>query len=141
MSVEVTAYWEGGYRCRVPVRDFEIVVDEPAEYGGTDAGPMPTEVFVTSLASCFTLAVAHAAKKRDIVLPDLAVTVNAEYQALRFSRLRVEVRSSHPREILESLLEPAIGYCYVTNTLRGAPEMDFVVGHGPVTPAPAPPPG
>ena len=141
MSVEVTAYWEGGYRCRVPVRDFEIVVDEPAEYGGTDAGPMPTEMFVTSLASCFTLAVAHAAKKRDIVLPDLAVTVNAEYEGLRFSRLRVEVRSSHPREVLESLLGPAIGYCYVTNTLRGAPEMDFVVGHDPVTPVPTLPPG
>jgi len=75
------------------------------------------------------------------VLPDLAVTVNAEYEGLRFSRLRVEVRSSHPRDILESLLEPAIGYCYVTNTLRGAPEMEFVVGHDPVTPAPTPPPG
>ncbi len=102
---------------------------------------MPTEVFIASLASCFMMAVAYAARKSGIELPDLAVTVNADYEGMRFSKIRVEVRSSHPREILESLLGPAIGYCYVSNTLRGAPELEYVVGESPITPAPAPPRG
>ena len=36
--MELTAYWEGDYRVRVPVRGFEIVSDEPSEWGGNDEG-------------------------------------------------------------------------------------------------------
>src|SRR5712692_592719 len=99
--MKVDAYWEGGYACRIPVRGFEVRVDEPPMYGGTDTGPMPTELFLSSLAACFTLAVAHAARKRGVELPDLAVRVEGDYGRLRFDRIRVEVHSSHPKEELE----------------------------------------
>lgn len=129
--MEITAHWEGGYRVRVPVRGFDIISDEPEMYGGTDAGPMPTELFVSSLAVCFTMAVYHAFQKRGVELPDLAVNVVADYEGLRFSRLRVEVRSSHPREDLEAILPRAINYCYVSNTLASNCDIDYVVGDGP----------
>lgn len=136
--MEITAYWEGGYRCRVPIRSFEVRADEPPEAGGTDAGPMPTELFLASLAVCFTMAVHHAARKRGMELPDLAVRVRGDYEGLRFSRLRVEIHSRHSREELEAILELAISYCYVSNTLREKPEMDFVVAEEPLTHAPLP---
>lgn len=140
-TLEVVAHWEGGYRCTLPVRQFEITVDEPPSAGGTDTGPMPTEVFLASLASCFTLSVYHAARKRSIELPDLSVRVSGLYKGLRFDRLTVEVTSTHPREEMETLIEPAIRYCYVSQTLRNQPEVEYVVADGPVTPAPPPPPG
>lgn len=127
MTVRLTAYWEGGYRCRVPVRDFELVTDEPPESGGDDAGPMPTELLVASLATCFAAAVAHAARKRGIVVPDLDVTVDAEYAGTRLSALRVEVRSTLSRETLEPLVERARSYCYVSNTLLTTPQLDVVM--------------
>ena len=138
-AMELTAYWEGGYRCRVPVRDFQVVADEPSQYGGTDLGPMPTELFLASLATCFAMAVHHAFGKRDVELPDLSVRVEADYDGLRFGRIRVEVRSSHPPEEIEAVMQRAISYCYVSNTLLKPPEMEFVVGDGPFTP-PQPPP-
>lgn len=139
--MEITAYWEGGYRCRVPVRDFEIVIDEPSQYGGTDEGPMPTELFLSALASCFAMAVYHVFRKRGVELPDLAVRVDADYGGLRFERIRVEVHSSHPRDEIEALLHRAISYCYVSNTLRGQPDMEFVVGDGSLIHRPAAPQG
>jgi uncharacterized OsmC-like protein len=126
--VEVTARWEGAYRCRVSARQFELQVDEPPTHaGGTDTGPQPTELLLASMASCFALAVAHAAAKRGIVLADLAVTATGEYDGLRFGAIRVEVRSSHPRSELAVLVERAKQFCYVSNTLRGHPELEYVV--------------
>ena len=138
--MEITAYWEGGYRCRVPVRGFEIVADQPEQDGGTDVGPTPTEMFLASLASCFTMAVYHAFRKRDVEVPDLSVRVDADYEGLRFDRIRIEVHSSYPREEIEALLDRAISYCYISNTLRKQPSMEFSVGDGSLIYRPAAPP-
>jgi uncharacterized OsmC-like protein len=125
--MQVTAVWEGGYRVRVPVRGFEVVSDEPPRFGGTDAGPMPTELFLSSFAVCFTMAVYHVFRKAGADLADLAVTVSGEYEGTRFRKLRVEVSSSHPREQLEEILPRARSYCFVSNTLASAPEVEYLV--------------
>ncbi len=126
--MEITAYWEGGYRCRVPVRAFEIVSDEPPEAGGTDAGPAPTELLLASLASCFAMAVAYAARKQGIGLADLAVRTRGHYLGLGFDRISVEIISSHPRQKMQELVERAKSYCYVSNTLRTEVRLDYAVG-------------
>jgi len=127
--VEVTAYWSGGYRCRVPIRQFELNADEPETVaGGTDTGPTPTELLLASLATCFTMALAHIARKRRVDLPgDLSVTAAGEYAGPGFGALRVEVRCSHPPGDLAQLLEWAAGICYVSNTLRNAPKVEYVI--------------
>jgi uncharacterized OsmC-like protein len=113
---------------RTEVRGFEIRSDEPPEYGGDNTGPMPTELFLASLASCFGMAVVHAARKQGIDLPDVTVRVTGSYEGQRFARIRVEVVSSHPREQIEPLLKRAISYCYISNTLLRQPQMEFVIG-------------
>jgi putative redox protein len=127
--VEVTAYWSGGYRCRVPIRQFELLADEPESVdGGTDTGPMPTELFLASLATCFTMSLAHIARKRRVELPDdLRVTAVGDYSGPGFGALRVEVRSSHPAEEVQQLLEWAAKVCYVSNTLRNLGPLEYVV--------------
>ncbi len=87
------------------------------------------------------MAMAHAAKKRDVELPDLSVTVRGEYKGLGFKRLTLEAVSSHQREDLDRFLEQAIRYCYITNTLLRTPEVEFRVRGGKVIHAPPPPPG
>ncbi|WP_371478918.1 OsmC family protein [Kitasatospora sp. NBC_00315] len=41
-----------GDRYEIVVRGHRLVVDQPVEAGGQDAGPTPTELFAASLASC-----------------------------------------------------------------------------------------
>jgi putative redox protein len=127
----ITTYWEGGYRCRIPVRKFEIIADEPPEDGGTDTGPAPTDLFLAALGSCFTMAVYHAAKKRSVELPDLAVTTTGTYEGLRFAEIKVEVVSSHPREELQRFVDKAITWCYVSNTLNSNVKLDYVISEAP----------
>lgn len=121
------ATWEGNYRCRVKMSTSDLIIDEPVSAGGGGAGPPPTEVFLASLASCFTLAVHHVARKRDITLPDLVVRVVGDYDGPRFVRLVVEVTSTMAAEELEPLLARAAAVCYVSNTLRAVSEVEVVL--------------
>ena len=95
------------------------MVDEPPGVGGTGLGPMPTDLLLASLSSCYALALAWAARKRGFELPDLAVTATGTYQGARFASLALTVTTSLDAEQASTLLEPASRVCYVSNTLAG----------------------
>jgi uncharacterized OsmC-like protein len=124
----VEARWQGGLSASVTARDHEIVADEPEAFGGGNAGMMPTELFFAGLSSCFCLAVAHVAAKRDIELPGLRVTVDAERvgKELRYSRLRVEVSAVRGDHDLAALVERAKPFCWVSNMLSDDLEVSYV---------------
>ena len=124
----VDARWAGAMKTVVMAGEHEIIVDEPATAGGTDAGPQPTDLFLASIASCFTLAMAFAARRRDVELTDLGVRVVGTYEGLQFTRIEIFVRSAQAAGILEELVPEAERVCYVTNTLRESPEI--VIGLG-----------
>ena len=126
--MDVTARWEGGYRCAMQIRQFHLRVDEPAVSGGSDTGMQPTELLLASVASCFTLAVAHIAMRSGAALADLSVTATGEYEGPRFRRIVIRVDSGHPADELTEMARRAIRVCYVSNTLRGGPEIEYLVG-------------
>jgi putative redox protein len=130
--LEITASWEGGYRCRAVIRGFEVLVDEPTASGGTDTGPKPTELLLASLGACFAMAVTHAVRKRGQELADVSVRVRGEYQGACFSRITVETRSSQP-ELVRSVLDRAIRTCYVSNTITGDPQIEYLVERAPAS--------
>ncbi len=43
---------DGTFKHSVQVRDHQVLVDEPQDSGGEDAGPDPQEMLAVSLASC-----------------------------------------------------------------------------------------
>lgn len=102
---------------------FRLTVDEPVSAGGTAQGPMPTDLLLASLSSCFALALAWAARKRGVDLPDLVVTATGTYAGPRFRALTLTVRTSAPADVVAPLLEPARRVCYVSNTFTHVPEL------------------
>jgi len=117
------ARWTGGWRCEVEAGGFDLVVDEPRAAGGTGTGPMPTDLLLASVSSCYALALAWAARKRGFDLPDLQVRATGTYDGPRFSALVLTVQSSLEASRLEALFEPAKRACYVSNTLVQAPRI------------------
>ena len=126
-TLSVDATWGGGYRCQVTARDHTLTIDEPTSAGGDDMGPQPSEVFLASLASCYTLALYHVAKKRDIELGELSVRATGHYDGPKFTRLTLEVTSTLARDVLDPLLSRASAVCYVSNTLRAVSDVEVVV--------------
>lgn len=114
----VASSWHGGYHCTVRAGEFELEVDEPASVGGTDRGPQPTDLLLASVASCFTLALSHSAKRRSLELSALEVSVTGVYEGLRFSEIRISARLGVDPGEVDALVRAAERVCYVTNTLR-----------------------
>jgi len=102
---------------------FSLVVDEPVSVGGTGTGPMPTDLLLASVSSCFALALAWAARRSGFDLPDLEVSATGTYDGPRFASLEITVESSLPEDQLRALLEPATRACYVSNTFEHCPEI------------------
>ena len=121
------ALWTGGWRCEVDAGGFALVVDEPASVGGTGTGPMPTDLLLASLSSCFALALAWAARKQGVELPDLEVSATGTYAGPRFSAIEITVESSLPQEQLVPLFAPAARACYVSNTFAHGPEISVTL--------------
>jgi putative redox protein len=125
----VRARWDGGLRAVVRAGRFELVADEPESVpGGTGTGPQPTELLLAAVASCFTLAIAYSASKHGTELADLDVDVTGTYDGPRFSAIRIAVRAGAPQgDDLVKLIKSAERVCYVTRTLRSAPELEVVI--------------
>jgi putative redox protein len=125
--VKVTATYHGGYSATVTARGHTVEVDEPVETGGEDGGFMPTELLFAGLASCFALALGHAARKRELELPGLRVEVTAERpgRELRYDRVVVSASADIPAEDLAILVEKAERFCWVSNTFAMPPEIEY----------------
>jgi len=127
-SVHVEARQAGPLSAVVTARDHELIVDEPLDAGGQDRGMMPTELMFAALSSCFCLAVAHVASKRDIELGDLRVSVDAERvgRELRYGRVRVQIEAVAGDHDLGALVERAKPFCWVSNMIAPDIEVSYV---------------
>src|SRR3954471_13369269 len=114
-ALHVDAVWQGGLTALTSARGHEVLADEPIASGGGDLGMMPTELFCAALASCFCLAVAHVAAKRDVELAGLRGPVDAQRQArdLLYGRFLVGITSAYPEADLSPLVDPAKPFCWV----------------------------
>ena len=127
-TLHVEARSTGTLSALATAREHEVRADEPLAAGGADLAMMPTELMLCGLATCFCLAVAHVAGKRDIELPGLRVTVDAERigRELRYGRLRIEVAAAAGEHDLDALVERAKPFCWVSNMLSSDLEVSYV---------------
>jgi uncharacterized OsmC-like protein len=121
----------GDWQATIEVGSFTFYVDEPIEEGGTDTGPSPTGYFLGSLASCFTLAMSWAARRRGVVLGNLSVRATGHYGASRFDELTLHVNADLTEQELEPLLKMASRVCWVSRTLEDPPKIEIVAGSAP----------
>jgi putative redox protein len=56
-----------------------LVVDEPAERGGTDTGPRPTQLLAASLAGCTAITIEMYAERKEWDVGAIEVDVDVAY--------------------------------------------------------------
>ena len=121
----VRVQWMGQYRTSINIRGIhQLDGDETPEYGGNDSGPMPTEFFLASVASCLCLAVTHIGKKKKISLNNIEVNASGEKDPtnFQFKEIHLEIHADIPGNELQPLVLQAKKYCFVSNTIiKGCP--------------------
>jgi uncharacterized OsmC-like protein len=119
---DITVRHEGGDRFGIDVRGHRVVVDQPADAGGDDSGPTPTELFVAGLSSCVAFYAERFLRRHDLPVHGLAVDCDFEMSEDRPARvvtvdLRVQLPEGFPEE-RRPALDRVIEHCTVHNTLR-----------------------
>ncbi len=127
--MKVKAFWRIRYQVDVRARQFSVLSDEPVGFSGDDTGMMPTELFLSSVASCFCMALIYAAGKKQVEVEDMEVEVEGEkdLKNFRFTKLTVRVISTVPSRTLEGLIEDAKKYCFVSRTILDGCPIEYEV--------------
>lgn len=99
----------GHARTDVQVRDVTVTIDEPADRGGTNLGPTPTEALAASLLGCTNVIARRVAKKAGIAIHDLHIKLEMSFDR-RGANLMEEVDVPFPdMRMLVSLTTDADG--------------------------------
>ena len=81
-----------------PVLDRVITVEQPADVGGADTAPTPTELFVASLTSCVAYYARRYLARYGISTDGLGITTRYEIGShpARVRQLRIGIRLAYP---------------------------------------------
>ncbi len=91
-------------RTDVRVRDRSVVIDEPAERGGTNQGLTPTETMMASLIGCTNVITHKVAAKNGVAIKSMNVRVEAQFDR-RGVMLQEEIAVPFPSATLTIDLE------------------------------------
>jgi putative redox protein len=106
-----------------------IVSDQPVTQGGTDAGPTPPELLLTSLGACAAHYAAEYLRARSLPRTGLEVQVSAakETHPARLTSFRIEVNVPGLEERHQPGLLRSVKACLIHNTLTTIPAIEVSV--------------
>lgn len=128
---KASTQWEEDVRCSATVRDFApMIIDEPPELGGQNAGPNPVELVLAALGTCQEIMYSAYASVMGIELKSVKVdikgkldlkglfgldkSVPAGYTSISFV---ANIESSADEESIRKLIETVESHCPVMDTL------------------------
>ena len=114
----------GGRAFEASSRSHKFIIDQPLGLNGKDAGPTPTELFVTSLASCVGIELAFYCEKFKWDPTGLEVEANYANLPDRIGKISLEV--SLPSAKSEEERKETLGWaekCFIHNTILHGPEI------------------
>ena len=108
MDIKVTRDMTGKMRHIVHVRQHTFAVDESEALGGEDSGPTPHDLYDAALGACKALTVLWYAKRKQIPVEDIEVTVarddsderNGTYRLRAILAITGQLTSEQRQELL-----------------------------------------
>lgn len=66
-------------RTEIPMRDLNVVIDEPIERGGTNLGATPTEIALSSLIACTNVIGHKSAARLGVDLGEVTIDADCKF--------------------------------------------------------------
>jgi len=95
IEFKVVGRSESPSRIRVAARNFELVVDEPPQLGGTDEGANPVEFLLVSLVGCLNVVGHIVAKEMDFTIESLEIEASGPLNPARLFNQPTEDRTGY----------------------------------------------
>lgn len=120
-----------GLKVEATARNHSILLDEPENIGGEDAGMTPVEGLLSSLGACMTIVAKLYAKSKGINLKAFRVELEGEgAPGIRpgFAKIRVKayVTSDAPQEKVAQFIKFVERTCPVRDSVANGVEIEAV---------------
>jgi len=127
--MELKVRYLGGHKFEAFSRGHTVISDEPADYGGSDFGMTPAELFLASLGACAGYHASQYLRFRGLPDSDLEVRVSGTKgdHPARFTNLSVDVCAPGLTQRHELAIQRAVENCLIHNTLLEAPAIEVKV--------------
>ena len=79
VTYRTTAQCPTHSRTEIPVRDLNVVIDEPLERGGTNLGPAPTEAALAALIACTNVIGHKCAHRLGVDLGEVSIEADCKF--------------------------------------------------------------
>ena len=134
-KARVEAKYVGGLAVKCVIGKHTLIQDLPENAGGKDLGPSPTELLLASLAGCLGIVAAYHAPKFGIVLQDMEVSIEGEYDVRGFlgesvkpgfTKVRAEVLirvKESPKDKVLEFMKFVEAHCPISDTLKSGVEV------------------
>ncbi len=132
--------WQGGMRVDSQVGDHTLIIDQPVQMGGKDAGPNPVAYLLVALGGCLSTMAAIVAMQERIELRGFSVEIEGDYDTdfllgktqegrAGFSEIRekVTIDADMTDEEKKSFFEKLHSRCPVTDTILNQTSIKYEV--------------
>jgi len=140
LKFRVKAYSESATKTIVKARNFELVVDEPADLGGTDQGANPVEYLLAAYAGCVNVMAHVIAGELNMDLKGVKIDLSGNLNPARlfgqptedragYKEIKVVVKADCDTDA-ETLLKwknAILDRCPVGDNLKNATDVVFEV--------------
>jgi uncharacterized OsmC-like protein len=143
VKVIVRGQSENPTRMNLTSGKFKMIIDEPENMGGTDAGPSPIQVLLMSLAGCLNVTGHEIARQRGYKLNGMKIKIEGVMNPCAFIGCSFEERAGFQKiqvtvdadmegvskEEMESWLEETERRCPVTDNVRADTNISVAISH------------
>ncbi len=128
--MKVEARFLENYKFKITSEESSIISDQSPKYGGDGAGPMPSELFLWSIASCMGQAIVHISGKLQERIGELRLTVEGKKhpEEFRYTKIIISVQGDNPEDRLREIVKIASTHCFISNSLRDDIEIEIKTG-------------
>jgi len=132
MKISVEGISESATKVISKSGKFKVVMDEPAQMGGTDEGPSPMQLLLMSLVGCLNITGQAVAQQKGLKLKDLRIVIDGEMNPAAFMGLSFDERAGFSnihvnieanfvgasQDEIDQWLEDTENRCPVTDTIK-----------------------
>lgn len=121
---------------RITARNHSVIVDEPTDQGGTDAGMNPVELLLGSIAACMTLTLSIYSEAMGVKARNIEVTAEGDLDSAGMKgssrvrpgynriRLSISAETDVPPETFQQVVDLAVLRCPVEDSVRNGVEFE-----------------
>lgn len=128
----VSVVYKGGIKFEASSGKHQVIVDLPAEKGGTDAGMAPPDLFISALGTCIGVYVVRYCQNAKIDAEGCVISLDwrlsDDKRSIAAVEAKIHLPKAEPGPRARAVLEAARS-CLIHNTLHGDLNVDISLDH------------